>query len=57
MGLWAVPDLENEGDVKLHSLVSVSHYLGIIKKYFMKKKLKLNGFIIMVILMNLKTSF
>ena len=32
MGLWAVPDLENEGDVKLHSLVSVSHYLGIIKK-------------------------
>ena len=32
IGIWAVPDLEHEGDVKLHSLVSTSHFLGIIKK-------------------------
>ena len=44
MGLWAVPDLENEGDVKLHSLVSVSHYLGIIKKILHEKKIKTKWF-------------
>ena len=44
MCLWAVPDLENEGDVKLHSLVSVSHYLGIIKKILHEQKIKTKWF-------------
>ena len=44
MGLWAVPDIEKEGDVKLHSLVSVSHYLGIIKKTLSNKKIKTKWF-------------
>ena len=44
MGLWAVPDIEKEGDVKLHSLVSVSHYLGIIKKTLSDKKIKTKWF-------------
>ncbi len=44
MGLWAVPDNEKEGDVKLHSLVSVSHYLGIIKKILYEKKIKTKWF-------------
>lgn len=44
MGLWAVPDNEKEGDVKLHSLVSVSHYLGIIKKVLHEKKIKTKWF-------------
>ena len=57
MGVWAVPDQETEGDVKLHSLVSTSHYLGIIKKLLSEKKLKQNGSIIMQIPMNLKINF
>ena len=44
MGLWAVPDIEKEGDVKLHSLVSTSHYLGIIKKTLSEKKIKTKWF-------------
>ncbi len=44
MGIWAVPDIEKEGDVKLHSLVSTSHYLGIIKKILYHKKIKTKWF-------------
>ena len=44
MGIWAVPDQETEGDVKLHSLVSTSHYLGIIKKLLLEKKIKTKWF-------------
>jgi len=44
IGLWAVPDYEKEGDVKLHSLVSVSHYLGIIKKNLNHKNIKTKWF-------------
>ena len=39
MGIWAVPDIETEGDVKLHSLVSTSHYLAMIKKVLSNKKI------------------
>ena len=44
IGIWAVPDLETEGDVKLHSLVSTSHFLGIIKKILFEKKIKTKWF-------------
>ena len=44
IGVWAVPDIEKEGGVKLHSLVSTSHYLGIIKKTLSKRKIKTKWF-------------
>ena len=44
IGIWAVPDLEHEGDVKLHSLVSTSHFLGIIKKVLKDKNIKTKWF-------------
>ena len=44
IGVWAVPDIEKEGGVKLHSLVSTSHYLGIIKKPLSKRKIKTKWF-------------
>ena len=39
-----MPDIENEGDVKLHSLVSTSHFLGIIKKVLKDKNIKTKWF-------------
>ena len=44
IGVWAVPDIEKEGGVKLHSLVSTSHYLGIIKKTLAERKIKTQWF-------------
>ena len=44
IGVWAVPDIEKEGGVKLHSLVSTSHYLGIIKKTLSARKIKTKWF-------------
>ena len=44
IGVWAVPDIEKEGGVKLHSLVSTSHYLGLIKKTLSKRKIKTKWF-------------
>ena len=44
IGVWAVPDIEKEGGVKLHSLVSTSHYLGIIKKTLSERKIKTKWF-------------
>ena len=44
MGIWAVPDVESEGDVKLHSLVSTSHYLAMIKKVLSDKKITTKWF-------------
>ena len=44
IGIWAVPDIEKEGGVKLHSLVSTSHYLGIIKKTLSDRKIKTKWF-------------
>lgn len=33
LGLWAVPDPEQEGQIQIHSLVSMSQYASIIKRY------------------------
>jgi L-fucose isomerase-like protein len=33
LGLWATPDPHQEGDIQLHSLVSMSHYASILKRY------------------------
>ncbi len=32
LGLWATPEPEREGDIKLHSFVSMSHFASIMKK-------------------------
>ena len=44
MGIWAVPDIETEGDVKLHALVATSHYLAMIKKVLADKKITTKWF-------------
>ena len=44
IGLWAVPDPQKEGGVRLHSLVSTTHFLGIIKKNLKQKKIKTKWF-------------
>ena len=33
IGLWATPDPELEGEIKLHSLLSTSHFASIVKRY------------------------
>jgi len=33
IGLWATPDPELEGEIKLHSVLTVSHYASIIKRF------------------------
>ncbi len=33
LGLWATPDPEQEGEIKLHSVVSMSHFAAILKRY------------------------
>ena len=44
IGLWAVPDPQKEGGVRLHSLVSTTHFLGIMKKNLKQKKIKTKWF-------------
>lgn len=34
IGLWSVPDPRQDGEVQLHSLVSMNHFASIIKRYF-----------------------
>ena len=33
LGLWSTPDPYQEGDIQLHSLVSMNHYASILKRY------------------------
>ena len=33
LGLWATPDPELEGGIQIHSLVSMTHYASILKRY------------------------
>lgn len=33
LGLWATPDPTSEGPIQIHSLVSMSHYASILKRY------------------------
>ena len=34
LGLWSTPDPAQEGEIKIHSLVSMSQYASILKRYF-----------------------
>ncbi len=33
LGLWSTPDPKQEGEIQLHSLVSMNHYASILKRY------------------------
>ncbi len=33
LGLWATPDPKQEGEIQLHSFVSMNHYASILKRY------------------------
>ncbi len=33
LGLWATPDPHQEGEIKIHSVVSMSHFAAILKRY------------------------
>ncbi len=33
LGLWATPDPEQDGEIKIHSVVSMSHFASILKRY------------------------
>ena len=33
VGIWGTPDPHQEGDIQLHSLVSVNHYASILTRY------------------------
>ncbi len=33
VGIWGIPDPHQEGDIQLHSLVSVNHYASILTRY------------------------
>ncbi len=35
LGLWATPEPHLEGEIQLHSLVSMSHYASILKRYLL----------------------
>lgn len=38
LGLWATPDPRLEGDIQLHSLVSMNHYASILKRYLREQE-------------------
>ncbi|RMF81579.1 MAG: hypothetical protein D6737_04555 [Chloroflexi bacterium] len=44
LGLWATPDPEMEGEIKIHSLVSMSQYASIIKRYFRHEEIPYKWF-------------
>ena len=44
IGLWATPDPELEGEIKLHSLLSTSHYASIIKRFLVEEAIPFKWF-------------
>ncbi len=44
LGLWSVPDPHQDGEVQLHSLVSMSHYASLIKSYFRDREIPYKWF-------------
>ena len=44
IGLWSVPDPSQDGEVQLHSLVSMNHYASIIKRYFRGREIPFKWF-------------
>ncbi len=44
LGLWATPDPEQEGEIKIHSLVSMSHFASILKRYLKHENIPFKWF-------------
>lgn len=44
LGLWATPDPELDGEIKLHSLVSMSHFASILKRYLKHENIPFKWF-------------
>ncbi len=44
LGLWATPDPRQEGDIQIHSLVSMSQYASILKRYLRHHELPFKWF-------------
>jgi len=44
IGLWSVPDPSFDGEVQLHSLVSMNHYASVIKRYFRDRDIPFKWF-------------
>ena len=44
IGLWGTPDPEQEGEIKIHSLVSMSHFASILKRYLKHENIPFKWF-------------
>ncbi|MEO1286391.1 MAG: hypothetical protein AAFV93_01380 [Chloroflexota bacterium] len=44
LGLWATPDPEQEGEIKIHSVVSMSHFASILKRYLKHENIPFKWF-------------
>lgn len=44
MGIWATPDPEQEGEIKIHSVVTMSHFSSIIKRYLKHENIPFKWF-------------
>ena len=44
LGLWATPDPEQDGEIKLHSVVSMSHFASILKRYLKHENIPFKWF-------------
>ncbi len=44
LGLWATPDPEQDGEIKIHSVVSMSHFASILKRYLKHEQIPFKWF-------------
>lgn len=44
IGLWATPDPEQDGEIKIHSVVSMSHFASILKRYLKHENIPFKWF-------------
>ena len=44
LGLWGTPDPEQDGEIKIHSLVSMSHFASILKRYLKHENIPFKWF-------------
>ena len=44
LGLWGTPDPHQEGEIKIHSLVSLSHFASILKRYLKHENIPFKWF-------------
>ena len=44
LGIWATPDPEQEGEIKIHSVVSMSHFAAILKRYLKHEEIPFKWF-------------